>query len=75
MVSELPVVSGKEVVKALERAGYFIRRHRGSHVRMYHATKTPVTVPLAKAVKKGTLHKILRDAELEPVEFVKLLKS
>ena len=74
-MTELPVVSGKEVVKALQRAGYFIRRQRGSHVRMYHAAKPPVTVALAKTVKKGTLRKILRDAELEPAEFVKLLKT
>ena len=74
-MTELPIISGKEVVKALQRAGYFIRRQRGSHVRMYHNTKPPVTVPLAKTVKKGTLRKILRDAELEPADFVKLLTS
>lgn len=71
----LPVVSGKDVVKALQRADYYIRCQRGSHVRMYHASKPPVTVPLAKAVKKGTLRKVLRDAEIEPAAFVKLLKS
>ncbi|NIT36936.1 MAG: addiction module toxin, HicA family [candidate division Zixibacteria bacterium] len=74
-MTELPIVSGKEVVKALQRAGYFIRRQRGSHVRMYHNTKPPVTVPLAKTIKKGTLRKIPRAAELEPADFVKLLKS
>ena len=74
-MTELPVVSGKEVVKALERAGYFIRRQRGSHIRMYHASKPPVTVPLSRAVKKGTLRKVLRDAEIEPATFVKLLKK
>jgi predicted RNA binding protein YcfA (HicA-like mRNA interferase family) len=42
---------------------------------MYHASKPPVTVPLSKAVKKGTLRKILRDAEIEPATFVKLLKK
>ena len=74
-MTRLPIVSGKEVVKALERAGYFIRRQRGSHVRMYHASKPPVTVPLAKMVKKGTLGKILRDADLEPKEFAEFLKG
>jgi predicted RNA binding protein YcfA (HicA-like mRNA interferase family) len=74
-LTELPVVSGKEVVKALQRAGYFIRRQRGSHVRMYHATKSPVTVPLAKTVKKGTLRKVLRDAGLEPRDFAAMLKG
>jgi len=74
-VTRLPVVSGKDVVTALERAGYFVRRQRGSHVRMYHASKPPVTVPLVKTVKRGTLAKILRDAELEPSEFLKLLSA
>ena len=42
---------------------------------MYHAAKPPVTVALAKTVKKGTLRKILRDAELEPADIVKLLEG
>ena len=31
---ELPVVSGREAVKALCRAGFRVVRHRGSHVRL-----------------------------------------
>lgn len=30
----LPVVSGSEAVKALQRLGYFVDRQRGSHVIM-----------------------------------------
>jgi len=41
---------------------------------LYHATKPPVTVPLARDVKKGALLAILRGAELDVDEFIRLLK-
>ncbi len=47
-MTRLPVVSGREVIVALERLGYVVVRQRGGHVRMRHPAKTdchPVTVP------------------------------
>jgi len=74
-VTKLPAVSGEDVIKALKRAGYFIRRQKGSHVRLYHPTRPPVTVPLARNVKKGTLRSILRDAGIDVADFVDLLRA
>jgi predicted RNA binding protein YcfA (HicA-like mRNA interferase family) len=33
---KLPVISGKEAVKAFEKLGYAPVRHKGSHIRMKH---------------------------------------
>jgi predicted RNA binding protein YcfA (HicA-like mRNA interferase family) len=31
-MSPLPQISGRDCIKALERAGFYVRRQRGSHV-------------------------------------------
>ncbi len=66
MSRRLPVVSGAELVRALERVGWWVTRQRGSHVRLKHPERsTAVTVPLHRELKRGTLGGILTDAGLE----------
>ena len=62
----LPVLSGDELVRALQRAGFQVVRQRGSHVRMKHPDRQVVTVPVhpGRDIGQGLLRKILRDAEL-----------
>lgn len=75
-MSRLPVTSGRRVVAALERIGYIVVRQRGSHIRMRHpseARRRPVTVPDHRTLKTGTLHAILRDAQLGVDELIELL--
>ena len=66
-MSYLPQISGKNLIKILEQIGYKVARQKGSHIRLKHkdATRKPVTVPNHKAIGKGLLRKILRDAKLE----------
>ena len=47
-MATLPVVKPKQVLKALQRAGYFIVRQTGSHIRLIHRTEVHrrVSVPL-----------------------------
>jgi len=78
MSPKLPVVSGRQVVKALQRIGYRVVRQRGSHIRLRDETNPnhfPITVPDHETVKPGLLRKVLRDADLTIDEFVALLKS
>ena len=72
---KLPVVTAKEIIKALEKIGFQAVRQKGSHVRMKHEDSRIVTVPVhkGKTIGKGLLRKILRDAELTVEEFVELL--
>jgi predicted RNA binding protein YcfA (HicA-like mRNA interferase family) len=69
-----PVVSGKRLIKALEKDGWEIARQRGSHVRLKKAgRRTALVVPLHKEIKRGTLGGILRDADLSADDLRRLL--
>ena len=73
---KLPVISGKDAVKAFERLGYVQVRQTGSHIRMKLVSDTlkkPLTIPNHKVVGKGLLRKLLRDADISTEEFVKVL--
>ncbi len=70
-MSALPRVSGREVVKALQKGGYERDRQRGSHI-VLRQTAPPnrrITVPDHKEVAKGTLRAIIRQAGLTVDEF------
>lgn len=71
-----PVVSGKEAIKALNKAGFVVVRQRGSHVRLEKTSSEniiKVTVPLHTPLKKGTLSRIIKDVGLNIDEFIDLL--
>jgi predicted RNA binding protein YcfA (HicA-like mRNA interferase family) len=73
---KLPVISGREAVKALKHAGFVVIRQRGSHVRLGKTLEGEViklTIPLHRTLKKGTLSRIIKDAGLTVEEFVELL--
>lgn len=70
-MSELPRISGREVVRALKKIGYEQDRQRGSHM-ILRQTDSPhrrVTVPDHKEVAKGTLRAIIREVGLTVDEF------
>ena len=71
----LPVVSGRDVVKALGKLGYEFDRQRGSHMILRHRDPPHrrAVVPDHKEVAKGTLRSIIREAGLTVEEFRALL--
>jgi predicted RNA binding protein YcfA (HicA-like mRNA interferase family) len=73
-VAKLPLVSGRQVIKVFIKIGYRVVRQRGSHIRLHHPTRRPLTIPDHKVLGKGLLRKLLRDSELSMEEFKKLLK-
>jgi predicted RNA binding protein YcfA (HicA-like mRNA interferase family) len=77
MNPKLPVISGRQAVKAFERIGYRIVRQRGSHIRLRDDTNPdhlPLTIPDHRILKPGLLRQLLRDAGLTVEEFLDLLK-
>lgn len=73
-MSKLPVVSGAQCVKALERAGFIVYRQRGSHITLVRPEPpSQTTVPNHKEIDRGTLRAIIRQAGLSVDEFVALL--
>jgi predicted RNA binding protein YcfA (HicA-like mRNA interferase family) len=74
---DLPHLSGKEIVRALERLGFSQARQRGSHVVMKKSTTEGAVgcvVPLHNEVAVGTLRSILKQAKVSPDEFLKAVK-
>lgn len=73
-MSRLPRVSGRRCVAALERAGFTVRRQRGSHIVLRRADPfAQVVVPDHSELDRGTLRAILRQADLPVDRFVELL--
>ena len=57
--------SGREIVKALRRCGFYVAHQKGSHIFLHNLEKNvSVVVPLHKELKKGTLHNILKKVGL-----------
>jgi predicted RNA binding protein YcfA (HicA-like mRNA interferase family) len=68
----LPVVSGRETLRALEKASYAETSQRGSHVKLRRGNRT-VIVPLHRELAPGTLRSVLRQADLTIEQFTELL--
>lgn len=69
----LPIISGREAVRAFQKAGYEVKRQRGSHVHMSKGNRH-LTVPLHDPIKRGTLRSAIRQSGLTVEEFLKYLK-
>ena len=75
-MSKLPVVSGQECVRALERAGFYLKRTEGSHI-ILRQTPDPhrrLVIPDHKEIARGTLRAIIKQAGLTVEEFNDLLR-
>jgi predicted RNA binding protein YcfA (HicA-like mRNA interferase family) len=69
-MAKLRRISGREMVKLLERLGFQVARVRGSHHFMERGEqRTSVPVHGNSDLKIGTLRKILRDVGMTPTEF------
>jgi len=70
---KLPVISGDECIKALERLGYYVARTKGDHVRLRCPARKPVTVPRHRELDPGTLRAIIRVVGISVKELIALL--
>ena len=76
MSGRLPSLKAREVIRALEHAGFFVFKVTGSHYGLRHNEKVHlrVTVPYHTGdLKRGLLLGIIKQAGLTPEEFLKLL--
>ncbi|MFP4032739.1 MAG: type II toxin-antitoxin system HicA family toxin [Desulfococcaceae bacterium] len=74
-MTRLPSLKAGEIIAALEKAGFAKLRQKGSHVRLGHPNGRRVAVPFhpGQDIGKGLLRKIIRDSEMTPEDFLKLL--
>ncbi|MBW2594440.1 MAG: type II toxin-antitoxin system HicA family toxin [Deltaproteobacteria bacterium] len=75
-MTKLPTISGADLIKVLQKAGFEKVRQKGSHISLRKVTpgKTFKTiVPLHKTLAKGTLSDILKQSGLEKKDLVNYL--
>lgn len=75
-MSQLPAVSGKQLLKVLEGEGWYVKRIRGSHHILRHPTipdALPVPIHGNRPIKRGTLGNVLRTAGISRDDFQRLL--
>ena len=75
-MSDLPVVRPRQLIRAMERAGFFVHHIRGSHHYLRHRDRPGllISVPVhTRDLKPGTLRAILRQAGLTPDDLRSLL--
>ncbi len=72
----VPKVSGRQAVATFERAGFEVRRRRGSHIVMVKpGFPETLSVPDHRQLRPGTLRALIRKAGLTVEEFLSLLRS
>ena len=70
MAERLRLVSGRETVKKLRRAGWTLVRRRGSHMMLTHPNfRWTLSVPDHRELGPGLLRTILRQAGLSVEQF------
>ncbi|HJY62992.1 MAG TPA: type II toxin-antitoxin system HicA family toxin [Ignavibacteria bacterium] len=74
-MTKLPVVSGKETIKALQKIGYQFDHQKGSHIilRQDSYPFRRLTIPNHKEISKGTIRSIIKQAGLSVDEFISLI--
>jgi predicted RNA binding protein YcfA (HicA-like mRNA interferase family) len=73
-MSRLPRISGRECVKALSNAGFYVKRQEGSHIILRRDDPFgQVVVPDHRELDRGTLRVIIQASGLSVDEFTRLL--
>jgi predicted RNA binding protein YcfA (HicA-like mRNA interferase family) len=73
-VTRLPVVSGRDFVRAMSKLGFIQDRQKGSHLILFRADPpTTLSVPDHRELDRGTLRSLLRQADVSPAELAELL--
>jgi predicted RNA binding protein YcfA (HicA-like mRNA interferase family) len=74
-MTRLPRVTGRELISALEGAGFEVVRIRGSHhfLRHFDGRRTVVPAHAGETLGPGLMSKILRDIDLSRDDLAGLL--
>jgi predicted RNA binding protein YcfA (HicA-like mRNA interferase family) len=77
-MAKLPLISGREAVKAFEEDGWrvVIRRAKSRHIIMKKEGRvTTLSIPEHRVLDRGLLRSLIRDAYISIEKFNKLLKK
>jgi predicted RNA binding protein YcfA (HicA-like mRNA interferase family) len=71
---EVPVLSGRDVVRVFEKLGWRVARQSGSHIIMVQEGHiATLSIPNHKEVARGTLRGLIRSAGLSVNEFLDMV--
>ena len=75
MSDKLPSVRPAELIRALEKSGWYVKRQTGSHaILVNEELRRAVPVPIHnRDLKTGTLHGIIKRAGITPEDLRRLL--
>lgn len=71
---KLPLLSGRQVLRGLERLGFVEVHRKGSHVKMKHEEGRLIVFPYHDEIDRFTLKGAIRDAEIDIDEFLRLTR-
>ncbi len=71
---KLPLLSGRQVLSALQRMGFVEIHRKGSHVKMDHPDGRRIVFPYHDEVDRFTLKGALRDATVDVQDFLRRVK-
>jgi predicted RNA binding protein YcfA (HicA-like mRNA interferase family) len=71
---KLPLLSGRQVLAALQRLGFARVDGKGSHVKMKHPDGRVIVFPYHDEVDRYTLKGALRDADVDADDFLNAVK-
>ena len=74
---KLPVVKAKQLLKTLEKLGFYKHHQAGSHIQLKHKDGRRTTIPYHPSVeiRRGTLKAIIDDLNMSVEEFIETLKK
>ncbi len=74
-MSNFPTLSGKKIIKILEKFDFEIIRTKGSHHFLRHSDGRATTVPVHsnESIGIGLLLQILKDCDIEKKDFLKMM--
>jgi predicted RNA binding protein YcfA (HicA-like mRNA interferase family) len=71
---KLPLLTGRQVLSALQRLGFAEVHRKGSHVKMKHPDGRLIVFPFHDEVDRYTLKGALRDGEVGIEDFLREVK-
>ena len=71
----LPILSGREVVRAFERDGWHMVRQKGSHmVLIKDGHVATLSIPEHREIARGTLRSLIRSSGITVEQFLALCR-
>ena len=74
-MSRLPVLSGDEFVKVMEKIGYVWDHTEGSHMILLHPEGRRLSVPRHRELGHGLMRSLIHDAGLTREQFMRLYRQ